>query len=114
MGTFSQYDHPHTLARYAEIADYLGLGGKNDSEKLENLIKAINDLKARVGIKNTIKDYGIDEADFLNRLDDMVEQAFDDQCTGANPRYPLMSEIRQMYLNAYYGKHFTELEMPKA
>ncbi len=103
MGTFSQYDHPHTLARYAEIADYLGLGGKTDEEKLENLIKAINDLKERVGIKKTIKDYGIDEADFLARLDDMVEQAFDDQCTGANPRYPLMSEIREMYLNAYYG-----------
>ena len=114
MGTFSQYDHPHTLARYAEIADYLGLGGKNDNEKLENLIKAINDLKAQVGIKNTIKDYGIDEKDFLDRLDDMVEQAFDDQCTGANPRYPLMSEIKQMYLNAYYGEHFKEAEMPKA
>ena len=112
MGTFSQYDHPHTLARYAEIADYLGLGGKNNTEKLENLIKAINDLKARVGIKETIKDYGIDEADFLARLDDMVEQAFDDQCTGANPRYPLMSEIKQMYLNAYYGKHFVEQDMP--
>ena len=104
MGTFSQYDHPHTLARYAEIADYLGLGGTTNEEKLENLIKAINDLKARVGIKATIKDYGIDEEDFLNRLDDMVEQAFDDQCTGANPRYPLMSELKQMYLNAYYGK----------
>jgi acetaldehyde dehydrogenase/alcohol dehydrogenase len=114
MGTFSQYDHPHTLARYAEIADYLGIKGNNDTEKLEGLIKAINDLKARVGIKETIKDYGIDENDFLARLDDMVEQAFDDQCTGANPRYPLMSEIKQMYLNAYYGKHFTELEMPKA
>ena len=114
MGTFSQYDHPHTLARYAEIADYLGLGGKNDEEKLENLIGAINDLKAQVGIKETIKDYGVDEADFLARLDDMTEQAFDDQCTGANPRYPLMSEIKQMYLNAYYGKHFTEKEMPKA
>ena len=114
MGTFSQYDHPHTLARYAEIADYLGLGGKTDSEKLENLIKAINDLKATVGIKETIKDYGVDEADFLARLDEMTEQAFDDQCTGANPRYPLMSEIKQMYLNAYYGKHFTEKEMPKA
>jgi len=112
MGTFSQYDHPHTLARYGEIADYLGLGGKTDEEKLENLIKAINDLKARVGIKETIKDYGIDEKDFLDRLDDMVEQAFDDQCTGANPRYPLMSEIKQMYLNAYYGNHFVEPEMP--
>ncbi len=114
MGTFSQYDHPHTMARYAEIADYLGLGGKSDEEKVENLIKAINDLKAKVGIKETIKDYGIDEADFLARLDEMVEQAFDDQCTGANPRYPLMSELKQMYLNAYYGKHFEEPEMPVA
>ena len=112
MGTFSQYDHPHTLARYAEVADYLGLGGKNDAEKVENLIKAINELKAKVGIKETIKDYGIDEKDFLDRLDDMVEQAFDDQCTGANPRYPLMSEIKEMYLNAYYGKHFEEKAMP--
>ena len=114
MGTFSQYDHPHTLARYAEIADYLGLGGKDDNEKLENLIKAINDLKATVGIKETIKDYGIDEKVFLDNLDEMVEQAFDDQCTGANPRYPLMSEIKQMYLNAYYGNHFVEADMPKA
>ena len=105
MGTFSQYDHPHTLERYAEIADYLGLGGDSDEQKLENLIGAINTLKARVGIKATIRDYGIDEQDFLNRLDDMVEQAFDDQCTGANPRYPLMSEIKQMFLNAYYGEN---------
>ena len=105
MGTFSQYDHPHTLARYAEVADYLGVKGKNNEEKLENLIKYIDELKERVGIKKTIKDYVADEADFLNRLDDMVEQAFDDQCTGANPRYPLMSEIKQMYLNAYYGTH---------
>ena len=103
MGTFSQYDHPHTLARYAEIADHLGLGGITNEEKMENLIKAIDELKEKVGIKKTIKDYGIDEADFLARLDEMVEQAFDDQCTGANPRYPLMSEIKQMYLNAYYG-----------
>ena len=105
MGTFPQYDHPHTLARYAEVADYLNLGGKNDEEKLEDLIKAVNDLKARVGIKPTIRDYVSNEQDFLDRLDAMVEQAFDDQCTGANPRYPLMSEIKQMYLNAYYGKH---------
>ncbi len=104
MGTFPQYDHPHTLARYAEVADYLKLGGNTDEEKLEKLIEAINALKARVGIKATIQDYGIDEADFLNRMDDMVEQAFDDQCTGANPRYPLMSEIEQMYKNAYYGR----------
>jgi len=103
MGTFSQYDHPHTLSRYGEIADALKLGGSTDEEKLENLIGAINDLKARVGILPTIQAYGIDETDFLARLDDMVEQAFDDQCTGANPRYPLMSEIKQMYLNAYYG-----------
>ena len=103
MGTFSQYDHPHTLARYAEVADYLGIKGNNDTEKLEGLIAAINELKAKVGIKDTIKDYGIDEKVFLDNLDEMVEQAFDDQCTGANPRYPLMSEIKQMYLNAYYG-----------
>ena len=112
MGTFSQYDHPHTLSRYAEIADYLGVKGKTNEAKLEGLIKKINELKARVGIKATIKDYGIDESEFLARLDDMVEQAFDDQCTGANPRYPLMSEIKQMYVNAYYGKHFEEEEMP--
>ena len=103
MGTFPQYDHPHTLARYAMVADSLGLGGETDAQKVENLIRAIDDLKAKIGIKPTIRDYGIDENDFLNRLDDMVEQAFDDQCTGANPRYPLMKEIRQMYLNAYYG-----------
>ena len=104
MGTFSQYDHPHTLERYAEVADYLRLPGETDEEKLESLIRAINELKARVGIKATIRDYGIDETDFLERLDEMVEQAFDDQCTGANPRYPLMSEIKQMFLNAYYGR----------
>ena len=104
MGTFSQYDHPKTKRRYAEVAENLGLDGKNDDEKIKNLINAIEELKAKVGIKKTIKEYGIDEKDFLDRLDDMVEQAFDDQCTGANPRYPLMSEIKQMYLNAYYGK----------
>ncbi len=114
MGTFSQYDHPHTLARYAEIADCLGVKGETDSQKLEGLIAKINELKKTVGIKETIKDYGIDEKAFLDNLDEMVEQAFDDQCTGANPRYPLMSEIKQMYLNAYYGKHFTEPEMPTA
>jgi acetaldehyde dehydrogenase/alcohol dehydrogenase len=103
MGTFPQYDHPHTLARYAEIADYLGLGGTSDTDKLERLIQAIDALKEKIGIKPTIRDYVPDEADFLARLDDMTEQAFDDQCTGANPRYPLMGEIKQMYLNAYYG-----------
>ncbi len=105
MGTFSQYDHPHTLARYAEVADYLGFKGKTDEDKLEALIKGIDELKEKVGIKKTIKEYGIDEKDFLDRLDDMVEQAFDDQCTGANPRYPLMSEIKEMYLRAYYGEN---------
>ena len=103
MGTFPQYDHPHTRARYAEVADALGIKGKNDAEKVENLIKALDELKEKVGIKKTIRDYGIDEQNFLDRLDEMTEQAFDDQCTGANPRYPLMSEIKQMYLNAYYG-----------
>ena len=112
MGTFPQYGYPHTLARYAEVADYLGIKGENDQEKLDNLIKEIDKLKERVGIKATIKEYVPDEADFLNRLDAMTEQAFDDQCTGANPRYPLMSEIKQMYLNAYYGKTFTEKEVP--
>ena len=105
MGTFSQYDHPHTLSRYAEVADYLKLGGNTDEEKLELLIAAVEELKTKIGIQKTIRDYGIDEATFLSRLDDMVEQAFDDQCTGANPRYPLMSEIKQMYLNAYYGNN---------
>jgi len=107
MGTFPQYDHPRTLARYAAVADHLKLPGKTNEEKLENLLKAIDDLKAKVGIKKTIRDYGIDEKKFLDSLDDMVEQAFDDQCTGSNPRYPLMSEIRQMYLNAYYGESRT-------
>jgi len=104
MGTFPQYDHPKTLARYAEIADALGLGGKSDEDKLENLIAAIEKLKDQIGIKKTIKDYNVDEKDFLARLDDMSEKAFDDQCTGANPRYPLIEEIKQMFLNAYYGK----------
>ena len=104
MGTFSQYDHPHTLSRYAEVAEYLGLGGKTDEAKVQNLMKKINELKAQIGIKNSIKEYGVDEELFLAQLDEMTEQAFDDQCTGANPRYPLMSEIKQMYLNAYYGK----------
>ncbi|MEG2085716.1 MAG: bifunctional acetaldehyde-CoA/alcohol dehydrogenase, partial [Clostridia bacterium] len=104
MGTFSQYSSPCTLSRYAEIANYLQVDGNNDNEKLDNLINKIEKLKADVGIKATIKDYGVNETEFLNKLDDMVEQAFDDQCTGANPRYPLMKEIKQMYLNAYYGK----------
>ena len=105
MGTFSQYDHPHTLARYAEVADYLGAKGETDTDKVESLIQMIASLKAEVGIKACIRDYGIAEDDFLAKLDEMVEQAFDDQCTGANPRYPLMSEMKQLYLNAYYGTH---------
>ena len=105
MGTFAQYDHPHTLERYAEIAQFLGFGGKDDKESVENLINGINDLKAKIGIKESIAAYGVEEEVFLASLDEMTEQAFDDQCTGANPRYPLMSEIKQMYLNAYYGNN---------
>ena len=104
MGTFPQYDHPHTLARYAEVADALGIKGRTDADKLEGLIKKIDELKDYVGIKKSIQEYGVDEKHFLDTLDDMVEQAFDDQCTGANPRLPLMSEIKDMYLRAYYGK----------
>lgn len=104
MGTFPQYDHPHTLARYAEVADALGVKGRTDADKLEGLIKKIDELKDYVGIKKSIQEYGVDEKNFLETLDDMVEQAFDDQCTGANPRLPLMSEIKDMYLRAYYGK----------
>ena len=103
MGTFPQYDHPHTIEKYAEAADYLNLGGNTNEEKLENLIKAIDELKEKIGIKKTIKEYGIEEKDFLATLDEMTEQAFDDQCTAANPRYPLMCEIKDMYLRAYYG-----------
>ncbi len=104
MGTFPQYDHPHTLARYAEVADALGVQGKTDEEKLEGLIAKIDALKEHCGVKKTIRDYGVDEKYFLDTLDEMVEQAFNDQCTGANPRYPLMSEIKEMYLKAYYGE----------
>ena len=104
MGTFPQYDHPKTLAKYAKVSRAIGFGGKTDEESLENLIKAIEELKEKIGIKKTIKDYGVDEKYFLEKLDEMTEQAFDDQCTGANPRYPLMSEIKEMYLEAYYGK----------
>ena len=108
MGTFPQYTHPHTIDRYAEVADALGIDGKDHAEKLENLIRAIDALKEKVGIKKTIRDYVPNEEAFLATLDEMTEQAFDDQCTGANPRYPLMSEIKEMYLNAYYGGQKTE------
>ncbi|MBC5680972.1 bifunctional acetaldehyde-CoA/alcohol dehydrogenase [Lachnospira hominis (ex Liu et al. 2021)] len=104
MGTFSQYQYPHCKERYVECADFLHIKGKNDAEKFENLIAAIEELKEKVGIKKTIKDYGVDEKEFLRTLDEMTEMAFDDQCTGANPRYPLMKEIKAMYLKAYYGK----------
>lgn len=104
MGTFPQYEYPHTMARYAEIADFLHLGGNSDEEKLELLCAKIEELKKMVGIKETIKDYGIEEDKFLETLDEMTEMAFDDQCTGANPRYPLMSEMKDIYLKAYYGK----------
>ena len=103
MGTFPQYEYPHTLKRYAEIADSLNLGGNTYQEKLERLINKIDELKERVGFKKTIKDYGISEEDFLSTLDEMSEKAFDDQCTGANPRYPLISEIKEIYLKTYYG-----------
>ena len=104
MGTFPQYDHPHTLRRYAEIAEYLGIEGNDDNEKLENLIKKIDSLKDEIGIKHTIKDYGIEESKFLENLDEMSEQAFDDQCTGANPRYPLIEDIKNIYKKVYYGE----------
>ena len=104
MGTFPQYAYPHTLSRYVECAHYCGIVGKNDQDTFEKFLAAIEDLKEKVGIKKTIKDYGIDEQTFLDTLDEMVENAFDDQCTGANPRYPLMSEIKELYLKAYSGK----------
>ena len=104
MGTFAQYEYPKAIERYAEVADFLGLKGNNNKEKVENLINAIDELKAKVGIKNSIKEYGIDEKVFLDSLDQMVEDAFDDQCTGANPRYPLMSEMKDIFLKVYYGK----------
>ena len=103
MGTFSQYQYPHTLARYAEIGRFVGLTGKNDQEVFEKLLAKLEDLMRTIEIKPTIKDYGVDEKYFLGTLDDMVEQAFNDQCTGANPRYPLMSELKEIYLKAYYG-----------
>ena len=104
MGTFSQYQYPHALERYAECARFCGVVGKDDKETFEKFLVKIDELKEKVGIKKTIKEYGVDEKYFLDTLDEMVEQAFDDQCTGANPRYPLMKEIKEMYLRVYYGK----------
>lgn len=104
MGTFPQYDHPHTLARYAECARFCGVCGKDDEETLNLFIDKVEELKAKVGIKKSIAEYGISKETFMSTLDQMVEDAFDDQCTGANPRYPLLKEIKAMYLKAYYGE----------
>ncbi len=104
MGTFSQYQYPHALARYAEIGRFVGLSGKDDQEVFEKLIEKLEALMKEIEIKDTIKDYGVDEEYFLKTLDEMSEQAFNDQCTGANPRYPLVSELKELYLKAYYGK----------
>lgn len=104
MGTFPQYQYPHTLARYAEIGRFVGLTGADDQEVFEKLLEKLEQLKAEIGIKPTIRDYGVEESYFLETLDEMVEQAFNDQCTPANPRYPLMSELKEIYLKAYYGK----------
>jgi acetaldehyde dehydrogenase/alcohol dehydrogenase len=106
MGTFPQYDHPRTLEKYASVARALGLGGKNDEESFENLLAKVKEIEAYVGMKPTIKDYGISEEDFLATLDQMSEDAFDDQCTGANPRYPLISEMKELYKMAYYGEDY--------
>jgi len=107
MGTFPQYSYPHTAMRYAEIAENLGLKGKNAAEKIDRLIELIDNLKEQIGIKKTIRDYVSDEKLFMSKLDTITEQAFDDQCTAANPRYPMMSELRQLYLNAYHGTKTT-------
>ena len=104
MGTFPQYQYPHALARYAEIGRFVGLTGKDDQEVFDKLIDKLEELKKIIEIKPTIRDYGVDEKYFMETLDDMTEQAFNDQCTGANPRYPLMSEIKELYLKAYFGK----------
>ncbi len=104
MGTFSQYEYPKAKERYVECARYIGVTGRNEDEILENFIAKIEELKALIGVPKSIREYGIDEKAFLDRLDEMSEQAFDDQCTGANPRYPLISELKQIYLDAYYGR----------
>ncbi|MBE5965479.1 MAG: bifunctional acetaldehyde-CoA/alcohol dehydrogenase [Lachnospiraceae bacterium] len=104
MGAFSQYEYPNILERYVEVANFLGITGKDDMDTFNKLLDAIDKLKERIGIKKSIKEYGIDEKAFFETLDEMVELAFDDQCTGANPRYPLMSELKEMYTRAYYGK----------
>lgn len=105
QAAFPQYKYPNAGWRYARIADYLNLGGNTEEEKVELLIKAIDDLKAKVGIPKSIKEFGVSEEKFYASMDEMVEQAFDDQCTGANPRYPLMSEIKEMYIKSYNGRN---------
>ena len=104
MGTFSQYEYPKAKARYVEAAKYCGVTGKNDDEIFENFITKIEELKKIIGVKETIALYGVEEKYFLDTLDEMSEQAFNDQCTPANPRYPLISEIKELYLDAYYGR----------
>jgi len=104
MGTFPQYEYPKAKARYVEAAKYCGVTGKNDDEIFENFIKKIEELKKFIGVKETIALYGVEEKYFLDTLDEMSEQAFNDQCTAANPRYPLISEIKELYLDAYYGR----------
>jgi acetaldehyde dehydrogenase/alcohol dehydrogenase len=106
MGTFPEYDHPHALRRYAEIAEALGIYGNNDQEKLDGLIRKIDELKAHLEIKSTIREYGIDENEFLSTLDEMSEKAFDDQCTSSNPRYPIIDDLKKIYLKAYYGDEY--------
>ena len=103
MGTFSQYQYPHAQERYAEAARFAGICGKDDAQTVELFCEKLEELKKAIGIPKTIKEWGIKEEDFLATLDEMVEQAFNDQCTGANPRYPLMSEIKELYLKSYYG-----------
>ena len=101
QASFPQYKYPNAKWRYAKIAEYLNLGGKNDDEKVENLIKAIQNLKKQINLPSTIAECGVTKEAFYSTLDSMTEDAFDDQCTGANPRYPLMSELKEMYINAY-------------
>ncbi|SES62954.1 acetaldehyde dehydrogenase /alcohol dehydrogenase AdhE [Olsenella sp. KH3B4] len=110
MGTFPQYDHPKTLHRYAEAGRFCGATGKDDREVFENFLTMIGELFDHVGVKHTIAEYGVDEQYFLDTLDDMSLQAFNDQCTGANPRYPLVSEIKELYLDAYYGRPASSYE----
>ena len=105
QAAFAQYKYPNAAWRYAKIADHLGLGGNTEAEKVELLLKAIDELQNKVNMPKTIKDAGVSEVKFFETLDEMVEQAFDDQCTGANPRYPLMKELKEMYITSYYGEN---------